>query len=96
SDRSRHEVYVLDVAGTQAPRHLLDGCHIEWSPDGRYMAVKREPSKAPGVSAIRVEDGANWPVVAYTGYVPISWGANEADAMALALKPANPSAVLGK
>ena len=96
SDRSRHEVYVLDTATSHQPRHLLDGCHIEWAPDGRYMAVKREPSKARGVSAIRVQDGANWPVVAYTGYVPISWGVDEADAMALATRPVNASAVLAK
>ena len=86
-DRTRHEVYVMDVSARGGPRHLLDGCKIVWSPDGKFIAVKREPHNANGVSAIRVATGFNWLVAEQPALVPLAWGRDEQDAMARSAEP---------
>ena len=39
--RTRHEVYIVEPA-TGVARHLIPGCIIVWSPDGRFMAVHKD------------------------------------------------------
>jgi len=95
-DRSRHEVYLLTPALGGAPRHLLDGCLIVWSPDSRFMAVKREPGHANGVAVIRPDTAAHWPVVTFSGFLPLSWGVDEATAMEQASRPIRSAASLSK
>jgi WD40 repeat protein len=95
-DRTQHEVYLKDADSNMLPRHLLDGCKIVWSPDGKYIAVKREPHDSTGIAAIRVDTGYNWPVTTLSGYVPVSWGVDESDAVALAMKPVPYAVQLGK
>lgn len=95
-DRTQHEVYVMDVAQGGAPRHLLDGCKIVWSPDGQFVAVKREPHDASGVAAIRVDTGFHWALNTNPQFVPIAWGEDMQAAMALATKPVPYAVQLGK
>jgi hypothetical protein len=95
-DRTQHEVYVMDVATGGAPRHLLDGCKIVWSPDGKFVAVKREPYKDPGLAVIRVDSGFHWPLTEQPSFVPLTWGADEQEATALAAKPLPYAIQLGK
>ena len=95
-DRTRHEVYVMDVASDGAPRHLLDGCKIVWSPDSRFVAVKREPHDATGVAAIRVDTGYHWALSQSPQFIPVSWGADQQTAVALASQPLPYAVQLGK
>jgi WD40-like Beta Propeller Repeat len=95
-DRTRHEVYVMDVAAGSAPRHLLDGCKIVWSPDGQFVAVKREPHDASGVAAIRVDTGFHWALNTNPQFVPVVWGEDMEDALTLAAKPVPYAVQLGK
>jgi hypothetical protein len=96
-NRVWHEVYMLDMASLdQAPRYLLDGCEIVWSPDGEFVAVKREPAHATAVAVIRVETGAYWHVADQLHLVPVAWGTSEEEAMRLAQQPVRRSAQLGK
>jgi hypothetical protein len=95
-DRTRHEVYVMDVAAGGEPRHLLDGCKIVWSPDGRFVAVKREPHDATGMAAIRVETGYHWALTTNPQYIPVAWGEDEEAALALTMNPVPYAVQLGK
>jgi dipeptidyl aminopeptidase/acylaminoacyl peptidase len=95
-DRTQHEVYVMDISAGSAPRHLLDGCKIVWSPDGQFVAVKREPHDATGVAAIRVETGFHWSLTTDPQFVPLSWGEDMEAALALAAKPVPYAVQLGK
>ena len=47
-DRRDHNVLIFDPR-TRAVSYLIDGCEIVWAPDGRYLAVHREPRIEPGV-----------------------------------------------
>jgi dipeptidyl aminopeptidase/acylaminoacyl peptidase len=95
-DRKQHEVYVLDVAAGEAPRHLLDGCKIVWSPDGNFIAVKREPHDATGIAAIRVDTAYHWALTTHEDLFPVSWGTDADKALALSLKPVPYAIQLGK
>jgi len=95
-DRTRHEVYVMDVAAYGTPRHLLDGCKIVWSPDGQFLAVKREPHDATGVAAIRVDSGYHWPLATEPQFVPLAWGSDMEAARTLIAQPVPYAVQLGK
>jgi len=95
-DRTQHEVYVMHVATGVQPRHLLDGCKIVWSPDGKFVVVKREPYKDPGLAVIRVDSGFHWPLTEQPSFIPLTWGADEHEAVALAAKPLPYAVQLGK
>jgi Tol biopolymer transport system component len=95
-DRTQHEVYVLEWGVDRVPRHLLDGCKIVWSPDGKFVAVKREPYKDPGLAVIRVDSGFHWPLTEQPSFIPLTWGVDEEQAVALAAKPLPYAIQLGK
>ncbi|HEU0074353.1 MAG TPA: hypothetical protein VFS30_10090 [Dehalococcoidia bacterium] len=95
-DRTKHEVYVMDVEAGGVPRHLLDGCKIVWSPDGKFVAVKREPRDASGVAAIRVDTGFHWALNTNPQFVPVVWGEDMEGALTLAAKPVPYAVQLGK
>lgn len=96
-NRVWHEVFVLAMDNLQAaPRFLLDGCEIVWSPDGEFVAVKREASRAQALAAIRVDTGDYWYVMNMPNLVPVAWGDNRDAATQQALTPARRSAQLGK
>lgn len=94
-DRLRHEVYVVDVADGEAPRHLLGGCRIVWSPDGQFLAAKAEPHSL-GAAAVNVDTGHYWQLAAISGLTPVAWGEDEASARLLINTPGRSAAVLGK
>ena len=96
-NRVWHEVFALDMADLSAgPRFLLDGCEIAWSPDGRFVAVKREAWRAQALAAIRVDTGGYWHVMEHAHLVPVAWGADSASATEQALAPVRRSGQLGK
>jgi hypothetical protein len=96
-DRVWHEVYVVGMDALDAgPRFLLDGCEIVWSPDGVFVAVKREPTKAGAVAAIRVGTGDYWHIVNQYELSPIAWGEDEMAAFTQAMQPTLRSIQLGK
>ncbi len=94
-DRLQHEVYVVDPASGDAPRHLLGGCRIVWSPDGRFIAAKAEPHDL-GARAVDVETGVSWQIAAAPGLTPVAWGVDEATAIEHIRIPGRTAAVLGK
>lgn len=95
SDRTRHEVYVLDIAAGEQPRHLLAGCRIVWSPDGKFIVMKQEPHST-GLGVIRVDSGVYWTLSGTPAFVPLAWGADEPAALDLATKPVPYAVQLGK
>jgi hypothetical protein len=96
-NRVWHEVFVLGMdALAGGPRFLLDGCEIAWSPDGQFVAVKREASRAQALAAIRVDTGDYWHVHDLPNLVPVAWGADRDAATTEAQTPVRRSAQLGK
>ena len=93
--RLRHEVYVVDTAGDSEPRHLLAGCRIVWSPDGRFLAAKAEPQSL-GAAAVNVDTGRQWQIAPLSGLTPVAWGIDEAAAIEQIQVPGRSAAVLGK
>lgn len=55
-DRSHHTVFIWDRQSGKLS-HLIDGCHIVWSPDDRYLVIHRDPYKQPGVSVVSIDGG---------------------------------------
>jgi Tol biopolymer transport system component len=94
-DRTRHEIYLLSAAGIGQSRHLLSGCIIQWSPDSCFIVAKSEPHST-GVAIANVRDGSSWHILGYGGYVPLSWGVDEASALQLAQRPVRSAGTLGK
>ncbi|MFN0095721.1 MAG: hypothetical protein ACKVVT_13210 [Dehalococcoidia bacterium] len=80
-DRSDHTVLVYEVgqpsftdSGLVAAKRLVDGCHIVWSPDSRYVAVHREPREEPGAWAVSVTDPADrWAISHDPAAFPWAW-----------------------
>ncbi len=66
----RHELYIVDPA-TGVARHVGSGCHVVWSPDGRYLTAKGEA--LPGVSIIAALTGETWRLTSERHHAPISW-----------------------
>ena len=69
-DRTRHESYVVDP-NTGEATHLLSGCVIIWSHDGRFLAVHGEPD--PGISVVDVATGEQAKISHERNDVPLSW-----------------------
>jgi len=96
-NRVWHEVFVLGMDRLQdGPRFLLDGCEIVWSPDGLFVAVKREASRAQAMAAIRVDTGDYWHVLNLPNLLPVAWGVDSDAAAQQALLPLRRSGQLGK
>jgi hypothetical protein len=68
--RTHHETWVVDPASGSG-RHLMDGCVIVWSPDGRYLAVHGEDR--PGVAIVDVHTGARGQLTHRPDDVPLEW-----------------------
>jgi Tol biopolymer transport system component len=69
-ERTRHEIYIVDPA-TGAARYLASGCHIVWSPDGRFLAYRGEATQ--GIGIVDVESGAVGHVTSGAADFPMSW-----------------------
>jgi hypothetical protein len=96
-NRVWHEVFVVamnDLAS--GPRFLLDGCEIVWSPDGQFVAVKREAWRAQAVAAIRIDTGDYWHVIDMPNLVPVAWGVDSDAATRQATSPVRRWGQLGK
>jgi hypothetical protein len=69
-ERTHHETWVVDPANG-AGRHLMDGCVIVWSPDGRFLAVHGEDR--PGIAVVDVTSGARGQLTHVSTDIPIAW-----------------------
>ncbi len=72
ADRLDHSAYVLDPDGG-APVRLIDGCHIVWSPDGRYLTLHRDPHRAPGAWIVAVDGSEAYALSHDRTAFPLSW-----------------------
>jgi WD40 repeat protein len=73
-DRKTHTVLMLELATGRISR-LIDGCHITWSPDSRYVAIHRDPGIEAGawvVNATNAED--RWAISNEVQAFPLTWG----------------------
>ncbi len=70
--RRDHNVLLFD-AGARTVRHLIDGCEVVWAPDGRYLAVHREPRVEPGVWIASADGETRIRATADPMAFPISW-----------------------
>jgi Tol biopolymer transport system component len=69
-ERTHHETWVVDPT-TGEGRHLMDGCVIVWSPDGRFLAVHGEDVK--GITIINVETADRAQLTHNADDAPIEW-----------------------
>jgi Tol biopolymer transport system component len=69
-ERTHHETWVVDPA-TGAGTHLMDGCVIVWSPDGRFLAVHGEDE--PGIAIVDVVSGARAQLTRVSTDAPVAW-----------------------
>jgi hypothetical protein len=69
-ERRHHGAYVVDPA-TGAARWLVSGCHLVWSPDGRFLALKGEHDK--GVGIVDVASGDHAQLTRDAVDAPIAW-----------------------
>lgn len=73
-DRRDHSVLVVDAALGGYARYLIDGCHVTWSPDSRYVAIHRDPGPEAGAWVVSVTDPADrWPISREPGAFPLTW-----------------------
>lgn len=82
-ERTNHTVLLLDIA-TSWVRRLIGGCIVVWSPDGNFVAVRREPLEAPGVWIAPIEDGTAIRITADDKSYPVAW---TEDSASLAVEP---------
>jgi Tol biopolymer transport system component len=69
-ERTHHETWVIEPS-TGEGRHLMNGCVIVWSPDGRFLAVHAED--VPGISIVDVDTGARGQLTHRRDDAPIEW-----------------------
>jgi len=69
-ERTHHETWVVDTV-TGTGRHLMDGCVILWSPDGRFLAVHGEDIW--GIAIVDVVTGERGQLTHLSGDVPVDW-----------------------
>ncbi len=71
-DRKNHTVLML-AKGAEVALRLIDGCHITWSPDSRYIAVHRDPTPAPGAWIISSDGSERLPISDDPRAFPLAW-----------------------
>ncbi|MEX2227304.1 MAG: hypothetical protein WEB52_12735 [Dehalococcoidia bacterium] len=69
-ERTHHETWVVDPI-TGAGRHLMDGCVIVWSPDGRFLAIHGED--VAGITIIDVNTAERGQLTHRADDAPIEW-----------------------
>ena len=69
-NRTHHETWVVDPI-TGVGTHLLDGCVIVWSPDGRFLAVHGEDQ--PGIAIVDVVRRTRAQLTHVPSDVPLAW-----------------------
>lgn len=70
AERTHHEAYVVDPA-TGVATHVISGCIIVWSPDGRFLAVHGE--KEPGIAIADVATGERLQLTHVATDAPLLW-----------------------
>jgi hypothetical protein len=69
-ERTHHETWVVDP-GTGIGTHLMNGCVIVWSPDGRFLAVHGED--VAGVAIVDVRTGERGQLTHLGDDAPLRW-----------------------
>ena len=72
-ERTHHETYVVDPV-TGIAMHVIAGCIIVWSPDGRFLAVHGE--REPGIVIADVDTGEHLQLTHVATDAPLSWVAD--------------------
>jgi Tol biopolymer transport system component len=72
-DRRNHTVLMADpVSGSI--RKLIDGCHITWAPDSKYIAIHRDPGVESGAWVVSATDSEDrWPISREVKAFPLTW-----------------------
>jgi hypothetical protein len=68
--RTHHETWVVDPV-TGAGRHIMDGCVIVWSPEGRFLAVHGED--VPGITIINADTAERAQLTHRSDDAPVEW-----------------------
>ena len=72
-DRLNHSVLIADPTSGYV-RTLIDGCHITWSPDSKYVAVHRDPGPEAGAWVIAATDKSDrWAITREEKAFPLTW-----------------------
>ena len=72
-DRKSHTVLILDHSTGRVNR-LIDGCHITWSPDSRYVAIHRDPGVEAGAWVVSATDATDrWAISNEAQAFPLTW-----------------------
>src|SRR5687768_4994979 len=72
-DRLNHSVLIADPS-TGSVRTLIDGCHITWSPDSKYVAIHRDPGPEAGAWVIAANDKSDrWAITREGKAFPLTW-----------------------
>jgi Tol biopolymer transport system component len=74
-DRKNHTTFIFDRASGTV-RRLIDGCHITWAPDSKYVAVHRDPSPEPGTWVVAVDGSQRYALSADPTSYPELWEAS--------------------
>ena len=74
-DRKNHTTFIFDrQAGTVS--RLIDGCHITWSPDSKFVAVHRDPQPEPGTWIVSVDGNEKYALSTDPTSYPEMWEAS--------------------
>jgi hypothetical protein len=73
-NRRDHSTYVLNPNGG-IPVRLIDGCHVVWSPDGRYLVLHRDPQRAPGAWVVAADGSSAYALTNEQTAFPLTWRA---------------------
>ncbi len=72
-DRRSHTVLMVNLLQGKLTR-LIDGCHITWSPDSRYVAIHRDPGVESGAWVVSATDANDrWAISNEAQAFPLTW-----------------------
>ena len=71
-DRKNHTTFIYDRQ-TGTVTRLIDGCHITWSPDSKYVAVHRDPAPEPGTWIVSIDAGQRYALTTDPTAYPEMW-----------------------
>jgi hypothetical protein len=73
-DRRNHSVLILDAKTSRLDR-VVDGCHLTWSPDSKFIAIHRDPGPDGGAWVISPDGETMYPITRERDAFPHSWRA---------------------
>ena len=74
-DRKHHTTFIFDRE-TNSVTRLIDGCHINWSPESQYVVVHRDPEPEPGTWVVAVDGSQRYALSDDPTSFPQAWEAS--------------------